>query len=406
MVQPDSPSNPNIIHQFLISNSTHYESQPFEPYIVDFRNLGSYAPQSHDAGPTIGDRISRSFDLIQAPAMSYEPHLNHYHQNKKLSLSLGCGLLFPSSTQCSGERRFLVSDEEKIRKNLNLSEERCYSSLSSLNQASYTCYGTHSPAGSRYLKPTQSLLEELVSINVIDLESINKSYASNLSGSGQQGSLQLCSQLKAELCSNGLSIEKQEHQATLGKLISLLEEVERKYEQYFQKLEEVVSSFESNAGLGSGKSYTVLALNAMSGHFSSLKDAILCQIFATRKKIMQDFPKVKTGFSQLSLLDKETNRHNRIALQQLGMMSGPTQTWRPIRGLPETSVMILQSWLFEHFLYPYPNDNEKLLLASQTGLSKNHVSNWFINARVRLWKPMIEEMYKEEFADSSEDSNL
>ena len=23
------------------------------------------------------------------------------------------------------------------------------------------------------------------------------------------------------------------------------------------------------------------------------------------------------------------------------------------------------------------------------------VSNWFINARVRLWKPMIEEMYEE-----------
>jgi hypothetical protein len=25
------------------------------------------------------------------------------------------------------------------------------------------------------------------------------------------------------------------------------------------------------------------------------------------------------------------------------------------------------------------------------------VSNWFINARVRLWKPMVEEMYKDEF---------
>lgn len=34
---------------------------------------------------------------------------------------------------------------------------------------------------------------------------------------------------------------------------------------------------------------------------------------------------------------------------------------------------------------------------------KIKVSNWFINARVRLWKPMIEEMYKEEFGDSSED---
>ncbi|XVE53912.1 hypothetical protein DITRI_Ditri03aG0040100 [Diplodiscus trichospermus] len=25
----------------------------------------------------------------------------------------------------------------------------------------------------------------------------------------------------------------------------------------------------------------------------------------------------------------------------------------------------------------------------------DQVSNWFINARVRLWKPMIEEMYSE-----------
>ena len=33
------------------------------------------------------------------------------------------------------------------------------------------------------------------------------------------------------------------------------------------------------------------------------------------------------------------------------------------------------------------------------------VSNWFINARVRLWKPMIEEIYKEEFADSPQDSD-
>lgn len=129
-------------------------------------------------------------------------------------------------------------------------------------------------------------------------------------------------------------------------------QVERRYEQYYQQLEDVVSSFELNAGLGSGKSYTALALNAMSGHFSSLKAAILSQIYATRKKIMQDLPKINTGFSQLSLFDKETNRHNRIALQQLGMIAGPRQTWRPIRGLPETSVMILRSWLFEHFLHP------------------------------------------------------
>ncbi|RLM86541.1 BEL1-like homeodomain protein 7 [Panicum miliaceum] len=38
------------------------------------------------------------------------------------------------------------------------------------------------------------------------------------------------------------------------------------------------------------------------------------------------------------------------------------------------------------------------MLARQTGLSSwGQVLNWFINARVRPWKPMIEEMYKEEF---------
>ncbi|KAL8216134.1 hypothetical protein R6Q57_022971 [Mikania cordata] len=410
MVAPDSPSNPNNIHQFLISNPTHYESQPFDTYGVDLRNLGSYPPQSLNVLPSIqslGERISRSIDLIQAPAISDEPQINQHHHNQKLSLSLGSGLLFPSE-RCYNYMSSEQDLQEKARKSFNPSQ---YSSSSSAVQGSYTFYGTDSLSSSicssRYLKPTQSLLEEMVRVNGKDLESTNKSFVQKLSGSDEHGSLRLCSELKSELCcNNGLSIEKQELQATLAKLISLLEEVERRYEQYYQQLEEVVSSFELNAGLGSGKSYTALALNAMSGHFSNLKVAILSQIYATRKKMMQDLPKINVGFSHLSLFDKETNRHNRIALQQLGMIAGPRQTWRPIRGLPETSVMILRSWLFEHFLHPYPNDNEKLTLASQTGLSKNQVSNWFINARVRLWKPMIEEMYKEEFADSSEDSNL
>lgn len=33
------------------------------------------------------------------------------------------------------------------------------------------------------------------------------------------------------------------------------------------------------------------------------------------------------------------------------------------------------------------------------------MSNWFINARVRLWKPMVEEMYKEEFTDALEEND-
>ncbi|KAF8045694.1 hypothetical protein N665_4540s0004, partial [Sinapis alba] len=78
---------------------------------------------------------------------------------------------------------------------------------------------------------------------------------------------------------------------------------------------------------------------------------------------------------------------------------------RPQRGLPENSVLILRAWLFEHFLHPYPKDSDKIMLARQTGLSRGQVSNWFINARVRLWKPMVEEIYKEEFTENDSNSS-
>ncbi|KAL6510934.1 hypothetical protein OROGR_022058 [Orobanche gracilis] len=44
----------------------------------------------------------------------------------------------------------------------------------------------------------------------------------------------------------------------------------------------------------------------------------------------------------------------------------------------------------------YPTDTDKHMLAAQTGLTRNQVclvSNWFINARVRVWKPMVEEIH-------------
>ena len=36
-----------------------------------------------------------------------------------------------------------------------------------------------------------------------------------------------------------------------------------------------------------------------------------------------------------------------------------------------------------------------------TSCYDEQISNWFINVRVRLWKPMIEEMYKDEFSEGS-----
>ena len=128
-------------------------------------------------------------------------------------------------------------------------------------------------------------------------------------------------------------------------------QVEGRCEKYYHQMEEVVSSFEMIAGLGAAKSYTALALQAMSRHFCSLRDAILSHINAEKRKLFQDLPKISSGLSQLSLFDRDS-RQSRMSLQQLGVIRSQRQVWRPIRGLPETSVAILRSWLFEHFLHP------------------------------------------------------
>lgn len=132
-------------------------------------------------------------------------------------------------------------------------------------------------------------------------------------------------------------------------------QVESRYEKYYHQMEEVVSSFEMIAGLGAAKCYTALALQAMSRHFCSLRDAIMSQINVEKRKLFQDVPKINNGLSQLSLFERENNSNNRqsrMSLQQLGIIQNQRQVWRPIRGLPETSVAILRAWLFEHFLHP------------------------------------------------------
>ncbi|XP_062101038.1 BEL1-like homeodomain protein 11 [Humulus lupulus] len=466
MVSQDSPPHPhpqpdtnNTVHQFLISDpittQTQFQNQHFNAYGSNYRGHNITYPPPHPPHlgiipgiQSLGERMSRSIDLVQAPTTAEDSQLSHTrrlmdllgasndtnYQAQRLSLSLGSHMLVPSVEYRQRSfnsdlltSSYLVSGEEEAREACNppglehvndsypFSGSSLASSSASLNRSYSTLYGAESLATvisqSRYLKPTQSLLDEIVSVGGKAVEISNEKYVDKLlrghrrGGGGGGRGLSLSSELRAEFCNSGVvSAEKQESQVKMTKLISLLEDVEGRYEKYYHQMAEIMAAFEMIAGSEAAKSYTALALQAMSRHFCSLRDAVVSRINVEKRKLSQDLPKISTGLSQLSLFDRES-RNNRIPLQHLGMIQNQRQAWRPIRGLPETSVAILRAWLFEHFLNPYPNDSEKLMLASQTGLSKNQVSNWFINARVRLWKPMIEEMYKEEFGDSSEDSN-
>ncbi|THG12940.1 hypothetical protein TEA_014563 [Camellia sinensis var. sinensis] len=240
--------------------------------------------------------------------------------------------------------------------------------------------------GSRFLKPAQQLLEELCDVGRgIYAEKITAVESSlmdppmeNLGGCG----------IADESPSGG---DGGEQRRKKSRLILMLDEVYRRYKYYYQQMQTVVASFESVAGLSNAAPYANLALKAMSKHFRSLKNAITDQLRFTGKA--QNYRKDETlSFGNSEILYSHRPVHNSGFLEH-------QPVWRPQRGLPERAVTVLRAWLFEHFLHPYPTDTDKLMLAKQTGLSRsqvdnaNQVSNWFINARVRLWKPMVEEIH-------------
>ncbi|KAK6163346.1 hypothetical protein DH2020_000210 [Rehmannia glutinosa] len=187
-----------------------------------------------------------------------------------------------------------------------------------------------------------------------------------------------------------------------AKLLYMQDEVCKRYKQYHQQMQIVVSSFESVAGLSAATPYVSLALKTVSKHFRCLKNAITDQLKSIRNALGEELltspnsagtstNKGDANVSMLKFFDHSFQKQKGAA--SLGINLDSQHVWRPQRGLPERAVSILRAWLFDHFLHPYPTDTDKHMLATQTGLTRNQVSNWFINARVRVWKPMVEEIH-------------
>ncbi|PON46329.1 Knotted like homeodomain transcription factor [Parasponia andersonii] len=241
-------------------------------------------------------------------------------------------------------------------------------------------------------------------VNAIETEVLGKGNNSCASSSTFYGSNEISGD--GGVGSISFECSKPEHQRKKAKLLYMHEEVSRRYKQYRQQMQMVVSSFESVAGLSSSTPYISLALEAVSRHFRCLKKAISDQLKHTRRALGEDLSSPTTGSSiskgttdallsstaRLNYMEQSFQKHKSSG-SNLGFPEPQQPVWRPQRGLPERSVAILRAWLFEHFLHPYPTDTDKHMLATQTGLTRNQVSNWFINARVRVWKPMVEEIH-------------
>ncbi|KAI5391892.1 BEL1-like homeodomain protein 9 [Lathyrus oleraceus] len=230
---------------------------------------------------------------------------------------------------------------------------------------------------SRFLKPAQELLEEMCDV----------------------GGRNVCGEKVVVMADSSMMMESplerlSEEEDPFGdgrnksRLLTMLDEVYKRYRQYYQQMQSVVTSFEYVSGLNNAAPYASLAIKAMSKHFRCLKKAITDQLQSNNK----------AHFHSSNRRDESPRFGNNERGGPYGHRSGYLEqqqqpVWRPQRGLPERAVTVLRAWLFEHFLHPYPTDTDKIMLAKQTGLSRSQVSNWFINARVRLWKPMVEEIH-------------
>ncbi|KAK4262221.1 hypothetical protein QN277_027803 [Acacia crassicarpa] len=258
---------------------------------------------------------------------------------------------------------------------------------------------------SKYVRPAKELLEEFCNIGRGQFKK-NKFTRHNSNPNSNSGAVGAAASSSSTKDPPPLSAaDRMEHQRRKVKLLSMLDEVDRRYSHYCEQMQMVVNSFDLVMGFGAAVPYTALAQKAMSRHFRCLKEAISAQLKHSCELLGE-----KDGLGSSGLTKGETPRlklleqslRQQRAFHQMGMME--QEAWRPQRGLPERSVNILRAWLFEHFLHPYPSDADKHLLARQTGLSRNQVSNWFINARVRLWKPMVEDMYQQELREADEDA--
>ncbi|XP_045827915.1 BEL1-like homeodomain protein 8 isoform X2 [Trifolium pratense] len=411
-------------------------------------NTNSIVPIFHENQANPHQWTNRSITVENNNNNMGGSFFNDYNpQGLNLSLSSNSQSKQPSSTSTSnfdqGSLNIVKVSKEYVKP---IHQEQQQSSTSSIGFRNvgplgpFTGYATILK-NSRFLKPCQELLEQCCCCEnvpkwvsrdvVVDDESggVVVSAKGSTSNSGSSCSMLYGSKEKENsnvdggignnFClSSSTSSSRPECQKNKAQLLFMHEEVTRRYKQYHQQMQMVVSSFESVAGLSSATPYISLALKSLSKHFKCLKNAITDQLKHTCQVLGEDFSILPTTTSSSSKFDSNNNNMTRLrgmnqSIQKnksggnsnVDFVEPQQHVWRPQRGLPERSVAILKAWLFEHFLHPYPTDTDKHMLATQTGLSRNQVSNWFINARVRVWKPMVEEIHMLESKGTTEVQN-
>ncbi|XVE97663.1 hypothetical protein REPUB_Repub03eG0038200 [Reevesia pubescens] len=262
-------------------------------------------------------------------------------------------------------------------------------------------YGSHGPvqvseliSGSRYLHAVQEILAQIASYSLENLDQMSIGAGATIPFSSsclaERGMALMDPNELPDIDGNSevqleAEVRKRKVEARKTQLLTLLQVVDDRYSQCLDEIHTVISAFHAATELNP-QVHASFALHTISFLYKNLRERISNQILSMGSIFDSGCTRGMEKSFQNSFIQEQW------ALQQLKKKD---QLWRPQRGLPEKSVSVLRAWMFQNFLHPYPKDAEKHLLAIKSGLTRSQVSNWFINARVRLWKPMIEEMYSE-----------
>ncbi|RZC81570.1 hypothetical protein C5167_044134 [Papaver somniferum] len=356
--------------------------------------------------PSIGNSHTREWNSLETSNSGVDQHPYNYHMpsNDGNRATFEPSIVDVSNIpNWSSEMNCLGSSRE-----IGCSDQTCRFEEPSVDVCTQRpVSGTQeSSSGSDYLQVLQQILADVASFSLGGFENGKASSERSNMGAKTSGS----SNCRAEKGKKGMftrgpnpnefpyppvesscrdqpivTLERREVESRKDKLLNLLQLVDRKYNECMDEIHTVISAFRAATELDA-QIYTRFTLHTVSSAYKNLRHRIANQILINqdclgRQSVKED-PSLESSFIQ-----------NQWALQQLKRKGH--HLWRPQRGLPEKSVSVLRAWMFQNFLHPYPNDAEKHLLSIRSGLARSQVSNWFINARVRLWKPMIEAMHGE-----------
>ncbi|KAL8217163.1 hypothetical protein R6Q57_024000 [Mikania cordata] len=385
--------------------SPYYQNSLQE--VVTSATVGSHAHQSKNL-PEINQSIPCWMNA--SDQLGFIANRNDDHStNENNRMTQGLSLSLSSVPRAKTEFPNLHSGPKPLKiEHLTISDPKQLMGVPSFAHRSvgplgpFTGYATILK-NSKYLEPAQELLSDNCDVGghelcenthkILEEEMSRVSCETGASSSTIYGSSEHIGGRSSSLSES----YRPEFYHKKAKLLYMQEEVCRRYKQYHQQMQMVISSFETVAGLTSSTPFVSLALKSVSRHFHFVKNAISEQL-TQMKKTFEDLCSSSRTFDANNTTDSlrplDPNFQRLVKSSGgTGLLGNQQPVWRPQRGLPERAVSVLKAWLFDHFLHPYPSDADKHMLATQTGLTRNQVSNWFINARVRIWKPMVEEIH-------------